>query len=184
MKKILLAAAVIVCLTTAALDPFTFYLNDNFERGAFAEGAKWWRFGNLQVELVKNPSLEGQDLIAESCGDYALSFKGDTDDWYVGGIGTELGVDASKYSRFQIDMFGHPSKRGKLVVEFFDDDNNNYTLEQDAKKNYEPNYDDKWVAESKVQGDGYTRTSIQFSAFEDVNPGDGDDVGKRAQLLG
>jgi len=184
MKKLLLTAALVVCLTAAALAQFTFYLIDNFESGEFSEGAKWWRFGDLKVKLVKNPSLEGQDLIAESCGDYALSFIGGTQDWYVGGIGTELGVDASKYSRFQIDMFGHPTRRGKLVVEFFDDDNKNYTIEQDAKKNYEPIHDDKWVAEIKVQGDGYTRTSIPFTAFQDVNPGVGDDIWNPDQLDG
>ncbi len=184
MKKLLLTAALVVIITTAALAQFTFYLIDNFESGEFSEGAKWWRFGDLKVKLVKNPTIEGQDLIAESCGDYALAFTGGTRDWYIGGIGTELGVDASKYSRFQIDMFGHPTKRGKLVVEFFDDDNNNYTIEQDAKRNYEPIYDDKWVAEIKVQGDGYTRTSIPFSAFEDVNPGVGDDIWNPHKLDG
>lgn len=184
MKRFLLMAAIVAMVATAALAQFTFYLIDNFESGEFNEGAKWWRFGDLKVELVKNPSLEGQDLIAESCGDFALDFKGRTSDWYVGGIGTQLGVDASKYSRFQIDMFGHPTKRGKLVVEFFEDDNNNYTIEQDPKKNYAPIHDDKWVAEIKVQGNGYTRTSIPFTAFEDVNPGVGDDIWNPSKLDG
>jgi hypothetical protein len=164
------------CLLAAvAWGQFSFYLIDNFESGEFAEGAKWWRFGGIKVQLTKNPSVEGRDLIAESCGNYSLSFNGETNDWYIGGIGTDLGVDASQYSRFQLDIYGSHDHRGKLIVELFDDDNGNYTIEQDPKSNYAPTKDDKWVAEINIQGKGWTRVSIPFTAFRDVNPGVGDD---------
>ncbi|MBU0672413.1 MAG: hypothetical protein KJ732_05240 [Candidatus Margulisbacteria bacterium] len=176
MKKLFLIFGVILLLSSMGLAQFTFYLIDNFESGEFTEGPKWWRFGDLKVELVKNPSLEVRDLIAESCGDYALKFSGQAKQWYVGGIGTDLGVDASRYARFQIDIAGSKDAQGKLIVEFFDDDNQNYSIEQDAKNNYAPVHDDKWVAEIKIQGRGFTRTSIPFSAFHDVNPGVGDDI--------
>ncbi|MDD5383006.1 MAG: hypothetical protein PHH60_05065 [Candidatus Margulisbacteria bacterium] len=175
MKKLVLALSLVFLVAAAAISQFTFYLIDNFESGEFTEGAKWWRFGGLKAEITRNISSEAKDLIAESCGEYSLNLSGQTQDWYVGGIGTELGVDAAGYSRFQIDIYGNNEYSGKLIVEFFDDDNNNYTIEQDPKKNYEATKDDKWVAEVNIQGKGFTRTSIPFTAFRDVNPGGGDD---------
>ncbi|MBN2057615.1 MAG: hypothetical protein JW782_02335 [Candidatus Saganbacteria bacterium] len=176
MKRIFLTLTLITLYASVAMAQFSFYLIDNFESGEFKEGPKWWRFGDLKVELISNPTLEGRDLIAESCGQYALRFSGGTDDWYIGGIGTELAIDASDYSRFQIDMTGDQKLSGKLIIEFFDDDNQNYMIEQDANNNYLPVNDDKWVAEVYVQGEGFTRTSIPFTAFKDVNPGVGDDI--------
>ncbi|MFH1684603.1 MAG: hypothetical protein ABIA67_06950 [Candidatus Margulisiibacteriota bacterium] len=176
MKKFLLVLGIMLIAASAGYAQFSFYLIDNFESGEFSEGPKWWRFGSLAVKLVNNSTPETRDLIAESCGEYSLSFLGETNDWYVGGIGTDLGVDASKYSRFQIDINGNKNWQGKLIVELFDDDNNNYSIEQDAQKNYAPVFDDKWVAEINIQGEGFTRTSIPFTAFRDVNPGIGDDT--------
>jgi len=177
MKKVVLSLGIVFMLGTLAVSQFSFYPIDNFENGKFAEGAKWWRFGDLKVEAVKNVYAEQPpDLIAESCGEYALQLKGQTNDWYVGGIGTELGLDASSYSRFQIDVYGDNIWQGKLKVEFFEDDNGNYNIEQDPQNQYEPVFDDKWVVEIQIQGEGYTRVSIPFSAFRDVNPKVGDDI--------
>ncbi|PIS28838.1 hypothetical protein COT42_06890 [Candidatus Saganbacteria bacterium CG08_land_8_20_14_0_20_45_16] len=172
----MLAIISVFCLASMTFAQFTFYLIDNFEGGNFLEGSKWWRFGDLTVKTLENQPVVGRDLIAESCGTYSLSLSGETNDWYVGGIGTDIGVDASEFSRFQIDISGNEEYHGKLIVEFFDDDNNNYTIEQDPQKNYMPIFDDKWVAEINIQGKGFTRTSIPFSAFKDVNPGVGDDI--------
>ncbi|MFH1361287.1 MAG: hypothetical protein ABIH69_01355, partial [bacterium] len=104
--------------------------------------------------------------------------------WYVGGIGTYLGLDATLYSRFQIDVYGNDKLRGKLLIHLFDDDNNNYMVEQDADNNYEPTLDDQWVAEVNIQGEGFTRYSIPFSAFHDANPGIGDDIWNPVQKDG
>ena len=171
-------------LPAAALAQFSFHLIDNFEDGEISTGPKWWQFGDLKAKVVENPSLEVRDLIAESCGDYSLNLAGQTRDWYVGGIGADIGVDASHYSRFQIDIYGSPKLYGKLKIEFFDDDNLNYSIEQDPSKNYETVYDDKWVAEVNIQGKGFTRTSIPFTAFKDVNPGVGDDIWNPDQKFG
>jgi hypothetical protein len=176
MRKALLILCLILWISSAAFAQFSFYLIENFEGGADSFGSKWWRFGDLKAEIVKNPSPEANDLIAASCGEYSLNLTGETRDWYVGGIGTNLSVDASNYSRFQVDVYGNDLKRGKLVIELFDDDNQNYSIEQDPKKNYEPIYDDKWVAEVNILGRGFTRVSIPFTAFRDVNPGVGDDI--------
>jgi hypothetical protein len=184
MKKWIALVAAVVWLTSAALAQFSFYLIDNFESGKFNEGPKWWRFGNLKVVVVANPTQEARDVIAQSCGEYALNVSGDTNDYYIGGIGTDLNVDAADFTRFQIDISGNSDLSGKLKIEFFDDDNLNYTVEQDPQNNYMPVYDDKWVAEINIQGKGFTRTSIPFSAFRDVNPGVGDDTWNPEQANG
>ncbi|NQT29605.1 MAG: hypothetical protein HQ596_03445 [Candidatus Saganbacteria bacterium] len=176
MKKAFIILLSLFLFSSASFSQFTFYLIDNFESGKFLEGSKWWRFGDLDVTIVSNPKPLNRDLIAESCGDYSLNFSGRTNNWYVGGIGTDLGVDASRFSRFQIDIYGNDEYHGKIKIEFFDDDNFNYSIEQDPKKDYDPVYDDKWVAEITIQGKGFTRTSIPFTAFYDVNPGVGDDI--------
>lgn len=180
----LLGCLVIGLLGVAAYAQFSFYLIDNFESGEFAEGSKWWKFGEIKVKVISNPTLEGKDLIAESCGEYALNISGAAKDWYIGGMGTDLGIDASTYSRFQVDVSGGPNAKGKLVIEFFDDDNQNHVVEQDPTKNYEPVKDDKWVAEINILGEGFTRTSIPFTAFKDVNPGVGDDIWNPNQANG
>lgn len=176
MKKPLLVALSMLLFATAVFSQFTFYLIDNFEDGNFSEGPKWWCFGDLKVEVTKNPSPEVRDLIAESCGDYSLHLCGKTKGWYIGGIGTDLGVDATRFSRFQIDISGNKLDSGKLKIELFDDDNLNYSIEQDPQKNYEPVFDDKWVVEVMILGRGFSRISIPFSAFKEGNPGVGDDL--------
>jgi hypothetical protein len=174
MKKILLGLAVSVCFASMVFSQFSFYLIDNFESGKFEEGSKWWVFGNIKGKIVKNPTLKVKDLIAKSCGDYALNVSGRTSDWYVGGLGADIGIDASEFSRFQIDVSGDPLTKGKLIIELLEDDNGNFTIEQDPENNYEPVKDDKWVAEIKILGKGFTRTSIPFTAFRDANPKVGD----------
>ena len=176
MKKILSAVVIGLILAGSSLAQFSFHLIDNYEDANFTSGPKWWKFGDLKAAVVKNPESTGRDLIAESCGDYSLKLAGETSDWYVGGIGTDVGVDASKYARFQIDTYGNNNYGGKLIIELFDDDNLNYSIEQDPQKNYAAVYDDKWVAEVNIQGKGFTRTSIPFTAFKDANPGIGDDT--------
>jgi hypothetical protein len=176
-KRLFVLCLLLLGLAAVASAQFSFYLIDNFENGQFNTG-KWWRFGDVKADIMANPSMEAEtlDLIANSCGTYSIKLSGQAKDWYVGGIGTELGVDASQFSRFQIDIYGHESYRGKLVIELFEDDNNNYTIEQDPKNNYAALYDDKWVAEVNIQGKGFTRVSIPFSAFRLANPGVGDGI--------
>jgi len=181
MKKLFLALSILFLFSSLGFSQFTFYLIDNFEDGDFTDGPKWWRFGDLAAKAVKNPPSNKHDLIASSCGNYSLELSGGTKNWYIGGIGTDLGVDASRYSRFQIDVYGDDFYSGKLKIELFDDDNLNYSLEQDPRNNYMPVYDDKWVAEVIIKGQGFTRTSIPFSAFRDVNPEVGDDVWNPSQ---
>ena len=184
MKKILLGLSISLCLTSMVFSQFSFHLIDNFESGKFAEGSKWWVFGNIKGKIVKNIPLDKKDLIAESCGEYALNISGKSSEWYVGGLGADIGIDASEFSRFQIDISGDQLAKGKLVIELLEDDNGNFTIEQDENKNYEPTHDDKWIAEINVLGKGYTRISIPFTAFRDANPKIGDDKWNPDQKAG
>ncbi len=176
MKKRLLVLLLFgIALACQVYAQFSFELIDNFEDGNFSEGTRWWKFGSIKTSIVKNSSPEAKDLIAASCGDYSLNLAGESAEWYVGGIGTDLNIDAARFSRFQIDLNGSQKYRGKIIIELFDDDNNNNMLEQDPIKNYSPVNDDKWVAEVNILGKGFTRISIPFSAFRDDNPEIGDD---------
>ena len=147
MKKAVWLAVLLFFLTAAAQAEFSFYLIDNFE-GAKAD--KWYRFGNLDMSVIKNPSPEAgvQDTIADSCGDYALKLKGKTVNWYIGGIGTELMTDAKQFSRFQMDVYGYATG-GKIKIELFGSGGNT-----------------KCSAEVPILGPGYSRVSIPFSAFK------------------
>ncbi len=173
MRKAILFAVFLLCAASVRAE-FSFYLVDNFESG---KADKWYRFGNCETAVAKNPSLEAgvQDTIADSCGDYSLSLKGKAANWYAGGIGTDIYADAGAFSRFQLDVYGSGTG-GKIRVELFDDDNGNYSLEQDSSRNWLATKDDKWVAEVPILHKGFTRVSIPFSAFKLDNPGSGDGV--------
>jgi len=175
MKKIILLFSIGLIIANQAYAQFSFYPIDNFENGKFAEGGRWWRFGEIKAEVERAERSEGQDLVTMSTGNYVLHLSGKTSDWYVGGVGTYLGIDAAPYSRFQVDVSGNGDYSGKLVIELYEDDNGNYNIEKDPKS-YLPLRDDKWVAEITILGHGFTRYSIPCSAFRLVNPGVGDGI--------
>lgn len=122
---------------------------DNFETG---QADKWYHFGNSEMMIDKNPSLEAgaRDTIADSCGDYSLKLRGRANYWYAGGIGTVLNADVSPFSRFQMDVCGSGTG-GRIKIELF--------------------RDDKWVAEVPILGSGFTRVSIPLTAFKLEKPG-------------
>jgi hypothetical protein len=151
---------------------FSFYLIDNFENG---KSDRFYTFGNLVSQVVRNATEEAEEPIAQSCGDYALAFSGTSENWYVGGIGTDLNLDATSYHRLQFDVYGGEGG-GKLKIELFDDDNKNFSLEQDPARDWLATNDDKWVVEVPILGRGFTRYSIPFSAFRLENPGCGDGI--------
>lgn len=172
MKKLLVLGLIFLLMGAASYGLLTFFLIDNFEDQSFS---KWFQFDNVELSLYNIPESDKKDLVLESCGEYALQVKGQASDWYVGGVGTDFNLDASNYSRLQIDVYGS-EPGGKIKIELIEDDNGNSLIEQDSSKNWALTADDKWIVEVPVLREGFTRYSIPFSAFLDGNPGVGDSV--------
>ncbi|MFA4858769.1 MAG: hypothetical protein WC901_03885 [Candidatus Margulisiibacteriota bacterium] len=178
MKKLNLWVIILLMLAfwvSTAAAQMTFFLVDNFEDGDHQISPEWWKFDNVTLTIVKNSEPSQADFVAQSCGKYSLNVRGKATNWYVGGFGSNLSLDASEYTRIQLDLYGNRVLHGKLRVEIYEDDNNNNQLEQDSAKGWIPTKDDKWSAEVNILGEGFTRVSIPFSAFVDENPGVGDD---------
>ena len=154
-----------------------FLLIDDFEDGNYSKDPSWWKFDSLNLVVEKNTGLtSGDPNVAVVVGDYSLSLTGQATNWYVGGCGTYLAVDASKYSYLSMDVYGTGRSSGKLKIELFDDDNGNRQAEADPAQGYALIYDDKFTYELVVSWKGWERISIPLMDFVDNNPGVGDDI--------
>ncbi|MFA4904996.1 MAG: hypothetical protein WC645_00635 [Candidatus Margulisiibacteriota bacterium] len=142
MKKFLAITLGVLFIASQAHGILTFYLVDNFEDGT---ATKWYAFDRVNLAVDKVPKTVKRDLVVESDGDYLLKVSGTASDWYAGGIGTALNVDARDYSRLQFDLWGSPAG-GKIKLELFENDT-------------------KWTAELPILGKGATRYSIPFTAL-------------------
>lgn len=169
-RLFVLISFLIILFFSVCKAELSFYLIENFETNSFSD---WFIFDNLNLSISKN--VEKEDRISASCGEYSLLIEGETKDWYVGGIGTNLMVDASPFYFIQFDVDGSGAG-GKLKIELYEDDNQNSEIEQDEKAKWAPTYDDKWSVEIPLLGPGYTRYIIPFTAFKDDNPKIGDDT--------
>ncbi|MDD5593249.1 MAG: hypothetical protein PHG97_00730 [Candidatus Margulisbacteria bacterium] len=163
-------------------------LIDDFESGSIKSPREWWTFDLQKAEPVSNKELKsGDEKVASAVGNYSLLLTGMAKNWYSGGVGTYLAKenqDLSKYTNFQMDVFGNGPGSGTAKIELVDDDNSNWTVEQDPAKNYALTKDDKFVYEVKVDWDGWKRVSIPLADFVDDNPGVGDDVWNPQQTNG
>jgi hypothetical protein len=140
------------------------YLIDNFEDGTYAEEPEWFVFDNIIPMIMKNTTLQdGDPKVVGNIGEYSLNLKGSTTSWYVGGIGTVLGVDAAGYSTVEIDIYGYGEGSGRMKIELYDDDNNNAEIEVD--KDWKPISDDLYVYETNVDWTGWKHFSIPISEF-------------------
>ncbi|KAF0132628.1 MAG: hypothetical protein FD145_1607 [Candidatus Saganbacteria bacterium] len=130
------------------------YLLDNFEDGTYTKDPEWFVFDNIMPSITK---------------EYSLRLSGSANDWYVGGIGTVLGVDVSGYDTFEIDVYGYGETSGKLKIELYDDDNGNADIEVD--KSWKPLYDDLWSYETDVNWTGMRHLSIPLKEFKNMGRG-------------
>jgi hypothetical protein len=164
------------------------YLIDDFESGSLRTPREWWTFDIQNAEIASNAALTAGDSdVAGSIGSYSLLLKGPATNWYAGGCGTYIAkenTDLSKYNSFVIDIYGNGEGSGTIKIELFDDDNNNWQVEQDSAKSYAPIYDDKLVYSVAVDWSGWQRVSIPLDDFVDDNPGVGDDVWNPVQSDG
>jgi hypothetical protein len=152
------------------------FLIDDFESGSIRSPREWWTFDIATARAVKNDDLTRGDY---DVGAYSLLLKGGAKNWYAGGCGTYIAMekqDLSGYVSFQIDIYGNGPGSGTLKIEIFDDDNQNWQVEQDPAKAYAPIYDDKYVYDINVDWTGWKRLIIPLDDFVDDNPRVGDDV--------
>ena len=116
------------------------FIIDNFEDGDLAINPRWWIFDKIKVSDQSNNKLEFEYLENKS-----LEMTGPPKNWYVGGMGTYLGIDTFKYSAIKLLVRGYGDKSGVLIIELFDDDNNNWIIEPHPKISSETLADDKFI---------------------------------------
>lgn len=147
---------------------------DDFERNPTLKSPEWWKFDNVTVSVVKNPPSRPGDRIAGLAGKYSLNIKGQAKNWYCGGIGTYLGVDATGYSGVEMLVYGYGPNSGTIKIELYDDDKGAWNTVYD--KEWVPVKDDLFAYELKVDWRGWKRVYIPFSNFVLTNPKRGDGV--------
>jgi hypothetical protein len=153
------------------------HMVDNFEDGEFLRTPKWWTFGLLNASVVENNKKEANYLGAKS-----IRLKGDPREWYVGGMGTYLGIDARPYNAIKLIVRGNGIESGHLRVELYDDDNKNWVVEIHPEDDSIIEFDDKFVYSQKVDWTGWRVLIIPFSHFVDDNPDVGDNIFNPVQV--
>jgi hypothetical protein len=156
------------------------YMIDDFEDGDYSSNPEWWKFDNVNPQVVGNVDYQNGDPVSlAEIKKYSCGLTGSCTDWYCGGMGTYIarkGVDLSRFNTFQMDVYGNGPGSGSVKVELNDDDNGNWQVEQDPKKGFANIYDDKFVYNLIVDWRGWKRVSIPIADFTDENPGIGDDI--------
>lgn len=163
------------------------YLIDDFESGSLTTKG-WWTFDIETAKVVSNDELKlGGEDASRNVGNYSLLLRGEATNWYAGGCGVYVAKenqDLSKYNSLSLDIYGNGEGSGTLKIELFDDDNNNWQVEQDRARNYAAVYDDKLTYDLMVDWKGWKRVNILLDDFVDDNPGIGDDVWNPGQKDG
>jgi len=174
MKKVL-TALMVFCAAAALGTAFAAIgvkVVDNFENNLDLKTPEWWRFDNVTTAVEKNPAFRPGDSVAKSCGKYSMVMKGSARDWYCGGTGTYVGLDASSYTGLEVCVFGYGEGSGRLKIELYDDDKGSWETKYD--KEWKPIKDDMWIFEQNVDWRGWKKVYIPFSSFTLFNPKRGD----------
>ncbi len=141
------------------------YLISNFENGSFVKDPQWFSFDAIMPSISKNSELkEGDAAVAADAGDYSLKLTGTAKDWYVGGMGLMLGIDATGYDNFDADIYGNGEKSGKLKVELYQDASGRPEII--VGPDYKPLYDDLFSYEIEVNWTGWKHVSIPIKSFK------------------
>jgi hypothetical protein len=147
------------------------FIIDTFEDGNLDREPLWWQFGDIDVTISVHPSNAPSYL-----SKYSMKIKGNANEWYVGGVGTFCGADLSKFNAIKFYVKGKGEHSGTLLIEMYDDDNNNWELEPHPKIPSQPLFDDRFVYTKKVDWNGWKSVTIPLSHFSDVNPNIGDNI--------
>ncbi len=176
MKKNILfvVAFVLIACSASAYALGAVKLVDNFEKNKDLKSPEWWKFDNVTATVVKNPPFRPGDSVAKSCGLYSLNLKGSASNWYCGGVGTYLGVDATAFTGLEMNVFGYGDGSGRLKIELYDDDKGSWETLYD--KTWIPLKDDLWTFEQNVDWRGWKDVYIPFSSFALSNPKRGDGI--------
>ena len=142
-----------------------------FEDADITKFPEWWGFDNIELSIEPNNPLEFDPL-----GQRSLELKGQPDYWYVGGAGTYFAIDTQNYNAIKMLIRGYGKKSGVLIVELFDDDNNNFKVERHPDIPSETLHDDKFIHTVKINWDGWKVVIIPFDKFVDGNLTIGDDL--------
>lgn len=167
----ILSTVLLLVLFTMPLHAAKVLVIDNFEDGNLTEKPKWFAVGNAKAAVQKTDKTEFKYL-----GDYALRLQGETDMYFIGGIGAFLGFDATPYNFIKMLIRGRGSKTGTLQIELFDDDNNNRILERHPVVPSETAYDDKFIYSFDIDWSGWKVVIIPIKHFRDDNPNIGDNI--------
>ena len=166
---------VMLAVTTVAMN----YSNDksvriidDFEDGTMLNQPEWWRFGNLEIDVVKDQTTSAPSYVE----DYVLQLRGNTESWYVGGLGVYSPMSAVRYNYIKLIIKGYGSSSGSLLIELYDDDNENAYIEQNEYDSSYTLYDDKFIYTLKVNWSGWKVVEIPLRNFKDSNPGIGDNI--------
>lgn len=150
------------------------YLLDDFEDENMNKSPEWWRFGNLQLNVVRNSLNDKTETpYLES---FSSRFTGFSENWYVGGAGTYLRIRGTKYNALKLVIKGYGKESGTMLIELYDDDNKNGVIERNP---YSPSRllaDDKFIYNLRVDWEGWRVVIIPISRFVDDNPRVGDDI--------
>lgn len=144
------------------------YLIDNFADATHLQNPEWWKIGQVEAKVEPN-----KDKTPKYLGKYALTLKGTTGQWYIGGVGRYLGIDMGPYTHIKLLIKGNGLNSGILKVELYDDDNLNWTVDLD-KINGKPTEDDVFIKNIFIHWEGWKVITIPLSEFEDANPKVGD----------
>ena len=163
------------------------FVIDDFESGSLSTKG-WWTFDLSEIGIVANDTLKlgGEDQVG-NLGNSSLRLKGQAKNWYAGGCGIYVAKenqDLAKFNSLKIDVYGNGEGSGTLKIELFDDDNNNWQVEQDRAKNYAAVHDDKLTYDILVDWEGWQTVEVLLDDFVDDNDGVGDDIWNPAQKDG
>ncbi len=147
------------------------YLIDNFEDGNFNKDPEWYTFGKVVPSAAKNADLKGGEAdVLANVGTYSLNLKGTASNWYVGGMGMILGIDATGYDSVDLDVYGNGENSGTLKIELYEDRKGSSDV--DVDKNWVPVYDNLWSYELPVKWNGWKHVSVPISQFKVTGGGD------------
>jgi hypothetical protein len=144
---------------------------DNFEDGNITEKPTWFGIGNMQAGVQETDKIEFRHLEK-----YAMRMQGETDIYFIGGVGAYLGIDAASYKYLKLLIRGKGSKTGTIRIELYDDDNNNTVLERHPQVASETAYDDKFIHTLDINWAGWKVVIIPLSEFRDDNQNIGDNI--------